>query len=81
MAIEAGLDPDLWGHERSFEMFVYLVELKLRKEHAGICKKIAAGLMEKSDDVESLYKRTVLRGKAQVLLIASAKINPQKNPR
>jgi hypothetical protein len=29
MAIEAGLDPDLWGYERAFEQFVGFVELKL----------------------------------------------------
>ena len=39
IAIESGLDPDLWGYERAFEQFVEFIELKLLEHHKKICEK------------------------------------------
>ena len=78
MATEAGLDPDLWGYERAFEQFVELLELGYKKEHAGICKKIAATTLEESNSCNSPYTRTVLRAQANALKYASRTI--EKKP-
>jgi len=71
MAIEAGLDPDLWGHERAFEQFVALLEMRFKREHSGVCLKMHEMLLDKSSRTNSSYTRTVLRAKAKSLLIAS----------
>ena len=78
MATEAGLDPDLWGYERAFEQFVELLELKYKKEYAGICKKIATKTIEESNSCNSPYTRTVLRAQANTLKYASRMI--EKKP-
>ena len=78
IAIEAGLDPDLWGYERAFEQFVELLELGYKKEHAGICKKIAAITLEESNACDSPYTRIVLRAQANALKHASRTI--EKKP-
>ena len=78
MATEAGLDPDLWGYERAFEQFVELLELGYKKEHAGICKRIAAKAIEESNACNSPYTRTVLRAQANTLKQASKMI--EKKP-
>jgi len=64
MAIEAGLDPDLWGYERAFEQFVGFVELKLLEHHKKICDKEHNRLIHKSNITDSSYTRTVLRQRA-----------------
>jgi hypothetical protein len=79
IATEAGLDPDLWGYERAFEQFVELLELKYKKEHAGVCKRIAAKAIEESNASNSAYTRTVLRSQANTLKYAS-KIIEKKPP-
>ena len=78
MATEAGLDTDLWGYERAFEQFVELLEFRYKKEHAGICKKIAAKVVEESNACDSPYTRTVLRAQAKALKYASRTI--EKKP-
>ena len=61
IAIESGLDPDLWGYERAFEQFVGLVELKLFEHHQKICNKEFYRLISKSHTTKSSYTQTVLR--------------------
>lgn len=80
MAIESGLDPDLWGYERAFELFVQLLELRYKREHSGICKKIAAELVEESNNTDSRYIRHVLRGQASKLKYASRLIDKKSPP-
>ena len=67
MAIEAGLDPDLWGYQRAFEQFVELLELGFKKEHAGICKEIAAGEAERLKACNSPYTKTIHRARQESL--------------
>ena len=64
IAIEAGLDPDLWGYERAFEQFVDLIELKLFERYQKICKKEHNRLIHKSNITDSGYTRAVLRKRA-----------------
>jgi hypothetical protein len=64
IAIEAGLDPDLWGYERAFEQFVGFVELKLLEHHKKICDKEHNRLIYKSNITDSSYTRAVLRKRA-----------------
>mgnify|MGYP003645663187 CR=1 FL=1 len=78
IAIEAGLDPDLWGYERAFEQFVELLELEFKKEHAGICKDIAAAEAKRTNLSDSHYTRTVSRARQESLKWASISI--EKKP-
>ena len=64
IAIEAGLDPDLWGYERAFEQFVGFLELKFLEHHKKICDKEFDRLMHKSNITDSSYTRAVLRQRA-----------------
>ena len=75
MAIEAGLDPDLWGYERAFEQFVEFVELKLLEHHKKICEKEFDRLMHKSNITDSSYTRTVLRQRASSVHTVSFKMH------
>ena len=65
IAIESGLDPDLWGYERAFEQFVGFIELKSREHHKKICEQEIQRLINNSNIVESTYTRTVLRQRAR----------------
>jgi hypothetical protein len=65
IAIEAGLDPDLWGYERAFEQFVGFLELKFLEHYIKICKKEHERLIHKSNITDSGYTRTVLRQRAR----------------
>ena len=64
IAIESGLDPDLWGYERAFEQFVGFIELKLLEQHKKICEKEFDRLMHNSNITDSSYTRTSLRQRA-----------------
>ncbi len=64
IAIESGLDPDLWGYERAFEQFVEFIELKLLEHHIKICNKEHNRLIYKSNITDSGYTRAVLRKRA-----------------
>ena len=75
MAIEAGLDPDLWGYERAFEQFVEFIELKLLEHHKKICEKEFDRLMHKSNITDSSYTRTVLRQRASSFHTVSFKMH------
>jgi hypothetical protein len=78
IAIEAGLDPDLWGYERAFEQFVELLELGFKKEHAGICKEISAGEAKRLNACDSPYTRAIHRARQESLKWAIREI--QKKP-
>ena len=71
MAQKFGLEPDVLGHEIAFQKFVEFLELKFKKKHAGVCKKIATALIEKSNSCASPYTRAVLRKQANSLKYAS----------
>ena len=80
MATEAGLDPDLWGYERAFEQFVELLELGFKKEHAGICKDIAASEARRLKECDSPYTRAIHRARQESLKWAIRRIE-KKAPR
>jgi hypothetical protein len=80
MAIESGLDPDLCGYQRAFEQFVEMLESSLKKEHAGICKRMALQATEESNVCPSSYTRTVLRAQARSLRYASRAIEKKSPP-
>jgi len=64
IAIEYGLDPDLWGCERELENFVRYIEFRLKKKHSESCYLLMKKLEKESDEISSPYTRAVLRQKA-----------------